>query len=63
MVYSQAAWPEVEYSEGGQGGQGLVLPKTELFDPVAHSVHSADPAAVLYVPAPQMVQGAALLTP
>ena len=54
-MYSQAAWPEMEYSEGGQGGQILVLPDTELLDPAAHSVQSALPAAVLYVPAPQMV--------
>ena len=43
----------MEYSEGGQGGQGLVLPETELLDPAAHSVQSAIPAAVLYVPAAQ----------
>ena len=53
MVYSQEAWPEMEYSEEGQRGQGLVLPDTELFDPAAHSVQSALPAAVLYVPAAQ----------
>jgi hypothetical protein len=56
-VYSQAAWPEIEYSEGGQGGQGLVLPETELLDPAAHSEQSADPDAVLYIPTPQMVHG------
>ena len=43
----------MEYSEGGQGGQGLVLPETELLDPAAHSVQSASPAAVLYVPEEQ----------
>ena len=43
----------MEYPEGGQGGQGLALPDTELLDPAAHSVHSAIPAAVLYVPAVQ----------
>ena len=47
----------MEYSEEGQGGQGLVLPETELLDPAAHSVHSLEPAAVLYVLAPQMVHG------
>ena len=52
-MYSQAAWPEMEYSERGQGGQGLVLPETELFDPAAHTVHSAGPAAVLYMPTAQ----------
>ena len=53
MVYSQAAWPEMEYSEEGQGEQGLARPDTELLDPAAHSVHPASPAAVLYVPAAQ----------
>ena len=43
----------MEYSEEGQGRQGLVLPETELFDPAAHTVHSSKPAAVLYVPAEQ----------
>ena len=43
----------MEYSEEEQGGQGLVLPETELLDPAAHSVHSASPAAVLYMPAAQ----------
>ena len=47
----------MEYSEGGQGGQRLVLPETELLDPAEHSVQSALPAAVLYVPTAQMVHG------
>jgi hypothetical protein len=54
-VNSQAAWPEMEYLEVGQGGQGLDLPKTELFDPAAHSVQSAGPGAVFNAPTPQMV--------
>ena len=46
----------MEYSEEGQGGQGLVLPETELLDPAAHTAQSAGPGAVLYVPDSHCVQ-------
>ena len=53
----------MEYSARGQGGQGLVLPETELLDPAAHTVHSADPAAVLYVPAAQEIHEGEFIPP
>ena len=46
----------MEYSEGGHGGQGLLLPGTGLLDPAAHCVQSAGPGAVLNVPDSHCVQ-------